>query len=171
MKKLLLLLLVSHMFVSCGIGRDEFVGTDRHTHNCYFGKKTVYIGFSSFSCHDCHVKLNEYLKSEGIYDNPDIELYGLIALKKSQIRSKVAQKMSIEEMKRYYPEMRNFSFCKLNDENEMQVIIMSIKSYDTPFILDVRGEHEFHYILSDRIIVGEGNNIVINKNLKNFLGL
>lgn len=171
MKKLFPLLLLFLLLASCAAHTDRFTGTDGRAHCFYDNKKTVYVGFATLGCHDCHVKLNEYLEKEGFYDNPDIELYGLISLEPEQMKSELAQKIAVSDMLKYYPKMQRFRFCKQIGKGAMKVGSFTVNSFNTPFLFVAREKTFNQLIGAETVIVFEGKNIAVNKNLKLMLGM
>lgn len=162
MKRIFIVVILSLLFASCKTNLDSVscIGTDRKVHKLHSSPYSIYVGFSSLGCHDCHEILNSYLEEHGLYDNDTIELYGLIALKKDKIRNKLSQQMAIASMKQYYPSMKQFRFCEQIDDN-IKILGRRVKYFNTPFVLRVYN-NQYSFLDSDLIFVQNGKRMTVS---------
>jgi hypothetical protein len=150
------------LFSSCKIQLSDYECVDTKGRKCDLNCTTnvLYVGFSSLGCHDCHIKLNEYLEAKGYYSNDTIKVYGIIALEEDEIRNEFVQQLNIVSMKRYYPNINEFRFC-IEKDNSIKIMGNTIRKFNTPFLIEVKNK-EFRYIPNNSIFSQNGMNVIIN---------
>lgn len=150
------------LFSSCKIQLLDYECIDTKGRKCKLNYTTnaLYVGFSSLGCHDCHIKLNEYLETKGYYNNDTIKVYGIIALDEDKIRNEFVQQLNIVSMKRYYPNINEFRFC-IEKDRDIKIIGKTIRNFNTPFLIEVKNQ-EFYYISNDSIFSHDGRNVILN---------
>lgn len=163
---------LSLFLASCGTSGDLYtcIGTDRKKHSLMeTDKQSIYVLFSTLGCHECHLRLNEFLEEQGVYDNDSIELFGLIAVPKKERKDMLTQKLMIAKMHRYYPAMKNFLFCS-EEQGKINLLGLQINNFQTPAVI-MADSGAVTYFNSDRVTVYRNKQVVVNPNLAVLLGL
>lgn len=161
---------LSLFLASCGTSGDLYtcIGTDRKKHSLMeTDKQSIYVLFSTLGCHECHLRLNEFLEEQGVYDNDSIDVFGLIAVPKKE--RKDTQKLMIAKMHRYYPAMKNFLFCS-EEQGKINLLGLQINNFQTPAVI-MADSGAVTYFNSDRVTVYRNKQVVVNPNLAVLLGL
>lgn len=171
-RRLIFVLLLTSFLVSCGTSDGSFtcIGTDKKKHFLKeTEKRSIYVLFSTLGCHECHLRLNEFLEEQGVYDNDSIELFGLIAVPKKERKDMLTQKLMIAKMHRYYPAMKNFLFCS-EEQGKINLLGLQINNFQTPAVI-MADSGAVTYLNSDRVTVYRNKQVVVNPDLAVLLGL
>lgn len=163
---------LSLFLASCGTSGDLYtcIGTDRKKHSLMeTDKQSIYVLFSTLGCHECHLRLNEFLEEQGVYANDSIDVFGLIAVPKKERKDMLTQKLMIAKMHRYYPAMKNFLFCS-EEQGKINLLELQINNFQTPAVI-MADSGAVTYFNSDRVTVYRNKQVVVNPNLAVLLGL
>lgn len=167
MKRLLPLLIVAILSISCSVfnNEDKIVNLEGKRQKFDYFKNKIYVLFSTLGCHDCHNKLNEYFENNNFYNNDSIEIIGYIGVPNGEIKNLLLRKSSLIYFSKYYPNIREVYFTEVNKNREISFLDYKIPDYGVPAIVLIRQDTVLFLRLGDLFKYEDGRNYKVNKDL------